>query len=125
MTTRNIVPVEQVKYKRGKHPNSLKNLRPSWKPGQTGNPRGYSLTSRLRDALEKPLEKPPEDAAVADQLVHNTLKGALDLVPTPFKEVWDRTEGKVPDKVNVDVTEGLKELIAEMRGLPELPEGQG
>ena len=114
--------------KRKMHPNSLKNLRPGsevgFKPGESGNKQGYSLKSRLDDAMGKRLTKPPDDAIAVDQLVYSTLEGAILREPTPFKEVWDRTEGKVPDKVNVDLTAGLKELLSEMRGLPELPEGE-
>ncbi len=96
MTTKDIVSIEQVKYKRGKHPNSLKNLRPRWKLGQSGNPHGQSLSAELKRALDKPLKEPPEDAPARDLLIYSTLEGAILREPTPFKEVWDRLEGKVP-----------------------------
>ena len=111
--------------KRKMHPNSLANLKPIlWKPGESGNPKGSSLTQRLQDAMEKPPDKPTKESTVAELIINSTIVGALKREPTPFREVWDRTEGKVPDKVNIDLTAGLKELISEMRGLPELPEGE-
>ena len=113
------------KEKRIIHPNSLKNLRPNpdWKPGQSGNKQGYSLKSRLDDAMGKPLIKPTDDAIAIEQLVYSTLEGAIAREPTPFKEVWDRTEGKVPDKIDVGVSAGLEALLKRINGLPELPEG--
>lgn len=68
-----------------------------WKPGESGNKAGYSLKSRLDDAIQKPLKDPGEDATAGERLVHATLKGAIELQPTPFRETWDRTEGKLTD----------------------------
>ncbi len=104
---------KKVTAKRKMHPNSLANLKPIlWKPGESGNPKGSSLTQRLQDAMEKPLVEPGAGAAAGDRLVHATLQGAIDLQPTPFRETWDRTEGKVIEKhalitdVNVKFTIG-------------------
>ncbi len=36
--------------RRGRHPNSLANLRPSWRKGQSGNPRGMNTARREREA---------------------------------------------------------------------------
>jgi hypothetical protein len=38
--------------RRGCHPNSLANLRPPWRPGQSGNPRGTNNARRERDAQQ-------------------------------------------------------------------------
>lgn len=83
--------------KRGKdgrimHPNSLAALLPTqWPKGVSGNNggNGYSLTAELKHALnqQKRLE-----------IVNSTIEGAIKREPTPFKELWDRVEGKVPDK---------------------------
>ena len=78
------------------HPNSLANLIP-YKPGENGHGRVYPLKERLRHALDHPLKKPKDDDCAGDHLVYATLKGAIDLIPTPFKETWERTEGKTPD----------------------------
>ena len=83
----------------GRNPNSLANLLPHmYKPGTNGHGRVYPLKQRLQHALDHPLKKPKADAPAGEQLVYATLKGAIDLVPTPFRETWDRVEGKVPDK---------------------------
>ncbi len=75
---------------------SLANLIP-YKPGQNGHQGGYNLTERLRHSLDHPLTEPDENSPAGERLVYATLKGALDLVPTPFREAWDRAEGKVTD----------------------------
>ena len=88
MPTTDLVSLEQPKYKRGFHPNSRKNLLPGrWKPGQSGNPTGYSLTAALKHALAQPLGKPNEQSSVGELLVYSTLEGAIKREPTPFKEV--------------------------------------
>jgi len=80
------------------HPNSLKNLEIGKFPkGYNGNQQGYSLKSLLLDNLQKPLKAPPKDAPARDLLVHSTIEGAIKRETAPFKEVWDRTEGKVTD----------------------------
>lgn len=90
-------PLNRLGDKRGLHPNSLKNL----KPGDNGlnhNLDGYSLKSALKHSLNEPLKKPDKDAPARDLVVYSTIEGAILREPTPFKEVWDRVEGKVPDK---------------------------
>ena len=79
---------------------SLANLI-KYKPGQNGNPKpGNSLKAVLLNALGEPLKEPAKDAPARDHIVYATLKGALACEPTfsHLKEVWDRVEGKVPDK---------------------------
>ena len=105
---------------------SLKNLIP-YKPGENGHGRVYPLKERLYHALDKPLKEPKADAPVGEHLVYKTLKGALDLVPAPFHETWDRVEGKVPDKRDVTFNgEGLSDILMKLRGYnPQaLPEGE-
>jgi len=119
MTTK-ITP-ESVKYPRGKHPNTLKNLKPFPK-GHNGNPNpGYSLTSRLRDSLKKPLKKPKGDAPVGDLLVYSTLVGALEREPTPFRETWDRVDGKLQDNSSGTTINADKVIVISKipRSLPE------
>ena len=88
--------LKPVKYKPGQHPNSRSNLKPFPK-GYNGNRQGYSLTSRLKDSLNKPLKKPKEDAPVGEHIIYSTLEGALLREATPFKETWDRAEGRLQD----------------------------
>ncbi len=86
-----------LKYKPGQNPNSLKNLRAGNPPIDIGK-HGYSLTSALKDNLNKPLKVPDLDAPVRDHIVYATLQGALKREPTPLREVWDRSDGKLIDK---------------------------
>ncbi len=101
-----VAPAKPLRYKPGKHPNSLHNLRPGNPALNNANSQGYSLTSALKHALGKPLVIPAPDAPVRDQIVYSTLKGATELVPAAFRETWDRAEGKVPgDGVQVNFNE--------------------
>lgn len=123
-------PVEVKRYPPGKHPNTLaaglKNLKP-YKPGENGHGRVYPLKERLRHALDKPtsfLDEEPK--SIGDAMVRATLKGALDLIPSPFHETWDRVEGKVKDEtppvsqdnrvINIIVIDNeTKDLIARIK----------
>jgi len=85
-----------VKYARGKHPNTLRNLK-SYPPGVNGNPKpGNSLTAMLKNALQ---DRSKEGKLLAIKLIESTIEGAIKREPTPFKELWDRVEGKVPQPV--------------------------
>ncbi len=91
--------ISKSKIRRGHpqtNPKSLANLIP-YKPGENGHKGGYNMTERLRHALDHPLKPPDENSPVGERLVYSTLKGAIELVPTPFREAWDRAEGKVTD----------------------------
>ena len=48
--------------KRNMSPNSLANLRPPWKPGQSGNPKGRQPKSGFRQAVEELLGEKASDA---------------------------------------------------------------
>jgi len=99
MTT-NPTPPTPKKFKWGEHPNSRKNLKP-FPPGTNGNPHpGCSLTLLLKDALVKELQKPSDKAPAHAHLIYSTLKGALKREAVPFKEVWDRVEGKVAQPIS-------------------------
>lgn len=76
------------------HPNSLKNLIP-YKPGQNGNPKpGNSLTAQLKNALV-------DNPELAKQFIASTIQGAIKREPTPFRELWDRVDGKLVDKTAI------------------------
>ena len=76
------------------NPRSLANLRPGNPPVDTGK-HGYSLKSRLLDALSKSDLSQVKRETVGDEIVIATLRGAIDLVPVAVKETWDRVEGSV------------------------------
>ena len=84
---------------------SLANLIP-YKKGENGHQfGGYNLKERLMHQLYK------DRAAKADAFVQSTIEGAILREPTPFKEVWDRVAGKVPDKHDIEVTERIANFI--------------
>ncbi len=92
-----------VKYKRGQNPISQKNLKP-FPPGVNGNPHpGHSLTLALKDALHKSPE-------LRKQLIESLIKGAILREPTPFRELWDRHEGKLQD-TKAEITIDNRQLI--------------
>ena len=99
---------KNLKYKPGQHPNSRKNLNPGYH-GQNNGQNGYSLTSELKHALQ--------DRERRKLLIASTIEGAIAREVTPFKEVWDRVEGKVPDKTAI-----MGDIVIEVvfRDLPQL-----
>ncbi|KKN76921.1 hypothetical protein LCGC14_0365730 [marine sediment metagenome] len=104
------------------HPNTLKALEENreatqFKPGKSGNREGYSLTSELKHALK--------DKEKRRQFIESTIEGAINREVTPFKEVWDRVEGKSVGEepvqgdriLNIIVTtEGAKGLMERLLG---------
>jgi len=72
-----------------------------WKKGQSGNPggrpKGESLVALMRRVLEREHNGRPLMEVLAERLVKEALAGKF-----PFaKEVLDRVEGKVQDKLEV------------------------
>jgi len=108
-------------YPNGHNPNSLVNLAKGRaklaemrKNGELTNPGGYSLRSELKQALKDRRR----------ELLENTIQGAIDLMPTPFHEVWDRVDGKLNDK---PVTPNVNVVFVIGRGYanqPLLKEGE-
>lgn len=79
-----------------------------YKPGQSGNPggrpKGRSLTSIVRELLDsntlggKPI---PNGRTIGEMLGDVIVKEALKGKHAFAKEVWDRMDGKVPDRVDL------------------------
>ena len=115
---------------RGLHPKSLANLAKGQFPKGSNGDRshsGYTLTSALKDSLHKPLRRPDLDAPVRDHIIYATLKGAIACEPTSahLKEVWDRSEGKVPgDQPPVSNINVVFVIGKGYQGLPQLVEGK-
>ena len=88
-TTKKPFSPERVKFEHGKHPNSLKNLKP-FKPGENGglNSQGYSLRAELKHALRERRK----------ELIESTIEGAIKREPTSQNIVWDRADGKLTEK---------------------------
>ncbi len=70
-----------------------------WKKGESGNPKGRpkkqdSLTSLLKEEIEKICPADPEKRTWKELIVRRTLQLALKPNSTAFKEVWERHDGK-------------------------------
>jgi Family of unknown function (DUF5681) len=73
-----------------------------WKPGQSGNPGGRPKKKPLTDELEKMLATVSHDKAgktYATRLVEAAVRRAIRKSDYALKEIWERTEGKVPQAV--------------------------
>ena len=79
------------------------NFRPYlFKPGQSGNPGGRPKRKPLTEELEKILQstgRDPQQRTYARRLVESAVKRAIKKSDFALKEVWERTEGKVPQAV--------------------------
>jgi hypothetical protein len=98
------------KYPRGKHPNSLKNLRP-FKKGEHGNPHGrpkkeQSITEAVRELLREGILgdldiKHSKYDPIVHALARRWLKRALNRYPD-LSMLLDRLEGKVTQPIGGD-----------------------
>jgi hypothetical protein len=81
------------------------NLRP-WKPGQSGNPGGRPKKRPVSEELASLLGENDGAAskALAKVLLREALKGDIAFV----RELLNRIEGKVPDKVEVKENEARR-----------------
>ena len=86
------------------------NLRPPWKPGQSGNPKGSNARAYVTARLDRMLKEKDLDgtvalvwlgAALGDESILKGRKPNFQF----FKELLDRIEGKVPDKVETTATQ--------------------
>jgi hypothetical protein len=109
----------------GKHPNSLKNLRPAWQSGQSGNPGGRKK-KLITEAYERLAgQRFPGDAKKrtwAQLAAEGNFKSAIKGKTEAIKEITNRLEGPVvqqteisgPDGVAVSHTIALDDEILEL-----------
>jgi len=71
-----------------------------FQPGVSGNPNGRPSTRRLTAKLREALDK--NDGEMVKALVNVACQRALKGDFRYFKEIIDRVEGKVPDRISVD-----------------------
>jgi hypothetical protein len=98
-------PTEEQRESSGPRRGRVENLKP-FKPGQSGNPggkrKGQSLTAKIAAILERDTlggKRLPGGLSVADVLAEAIVKQAC-LGKFPFaKEVLERLDGKVPDRI--------------------------
>jgi len=90
---------QKAKYPKGKHPNSLANLRLGWKPGQSGNPKGRPPGIKyVSEALREQLANDPALVdMLAKKLIERAQKNSNDL-----NLLFERTEGKVTQPIGGD-----------------------
>ncbi len=93
---------------------SLENLKPPWKAGQSGNPKGRPATKPFKTALLKAVNKAMGDETklkeIANALVKQALKGNVQAI----KEIGDRLDGKAVALVGSD---DERPVISEVRHL--------
>jgi hypothetical protein len=100
---------EKQKKKRGNRANLI-----PWKPGQSGNPKGrppgaLSITSLAIKLLSD------NDEEKAKKLARAIVEGATKGNPALVKELLDRIDGKVADKVGQDEEHPFKLIIEDYR----------
>ena len=95
-------------------PESLKNLKPRWKPGESGNPKGRvpkpsCLTSWLKEDLAKidPATGKTNAQLIAEKMVADAKAG----VASARAEIFERVEGKVPQAIEATGKDGGAVLI--------------
>jgi len=107
--------------KRGMHPNSQKNLtkRDSWKPGESGNFKGQSITARQEQMMSDVCSFDAKGRTWRDSLAEGGMRMALT-TPVALNNLQDRHEGKVTQPIGGD-TEHPLEVKASFRFI--MPDG--
>lgn len=96
---------------------SLENLKPFAKGDDPrrnldGRPVGsFSLTKKIREYLE---EEAPDGQTYGDKLKKAAVLRAISKSDTLMKEIWDRTDGRVPNQT--DITSAGKQLTIIVTG---------
>ncbi len=83
------------------HPNSKANLAPPWPKGTSGNPGGRAKGIQLQTLLIQALTA--DDNNLAKKVVMAGIEQALDGNAPIWKEIWDRVDGKVKDRLISEV----------------------
>ncbi len=117
--------------KQRKNTGKVANLK-SWKPGQSGNPKGRPqkedcLTSLMKEELAKIDPEDKHKRTHAELIVLATIRLARKGNAAALKEVWERSDGKVKDKLEVKETSGMSDqavLLSEVFTLEELKDMQ-
>ena len=116
-----------VKERKTSGSGKVTNLK-SWKKGQSGNPAGRPkkedcLTSLMREELEKVDPKDAEKRTHKELIVVATIRLAKEGNSTALKEVWERMDGKVKDKLELETKDSTNaRLLAETLSRKELEE---
>lgn len=93
------------KYPRGKHPNTINNLK-MWKPGECGNPGGRPKLDMAAVISRAIFENNP-------QLIYEAFGKAMKKGNAyAFQVVADRAYGKMTDKIEVSAGPEIMEALA-------------
>lgn len=85
-----------------------------WKPGQSGNPSGRPKKKPITEMYERILNDPENVAAIEKATISALRKGNMAMV-LQLREMADRTEGKVTQPIEADISVNLADAIAEAR----------
>jgi len=99
-----------------------------WKKGVSGNPRGRptkqdSLTSLLRDEIERICPADREKRTWKELVVRATLQLAMKGNPAALREVWDRLDGKLKQSLE-HRTAGNQPVVLRVVYKDEQPDGK-
>ena len=99
------------------------NLRPPWKPGESGNPKGKavgtkSITTLIREALEEVVKLKDGTESVAKRLlVKRILDKAIDKGDVRMIQmIWEQLDGRPNQKIDLiaELGEESRDSIAEL-----------
>ena len=89
-----------------------------WKPGQCGNPKGRPRSKPMTDMLKAMLDA--DDGAEMKAILKSAIKGAKGGDFRYAKEILDRSDGKVADKVEHKGEFGIMaQLLDSRKGEPD------
>lgn len=91
---------------------SLGNLKPPWKPGQSGNPKGRPKSKSFKGALNKAIDEADGDKSLLELIAKSLINQALAGDVRAIKEIANRLDGKVGPAVVDDVED---EPVSEVR----------
>ena len=97
--------------KRTPNPRSLRNLRPPWRKGESGNPSGRPkrpLTDAYNAQLARVKEGDRQNRTYAQLIAEAMMKQALKGNVMATREITDRIEGKARQAVDVTVETPLE-----------------
>lgn len=98
---------------------NINNLKPFQK-GVSGNPAGRPKSARLSDALREQLFKPNKnEKTLADEIAAQLIKLARNGDIQAIKELFDRTEGKPKQSLDVDLNLMDWREMAKANGISE------
>ncbi|MCH7805098.1 MAG: hypothetical protein IH937_13590 [Acidobacteria bacterium] len=115
-----------VKERKTSGSGKVTNLK-SWKKGQSGNLKGRPkkadcLTTLMREELEKVDPKDKEKRTHKELVVIATIELAKEGNSTALKEVWERMDGKVKEKLEINQDSTNSILLAKTLSRKELEE---